>query len=85
MPNTRYYKNYIYLIFFAIASRRPFSITFITDNDEREETVPRPLLPITSPEYLASVAAQTAANNERELSPGGIVGFSLDFRQAACT
>ena len=56
-----------------IASRRPFTITFITDNDEREETT------------TGTAASQTALNNEQELAPGGIVGFSLDFRQATCT
>jgi len=54
-------------------SRRPFTITFITDNDELEGTSP------------ADAASQTAFNNEQELAPGGIVGFSLDFRQATCT
>ena len=63
----------IKVFFLNIASRRPFSITFITDNDEQEGTSP------------ADAASQTAANNERELSPGGIVGFSLDFRQGACS
>lgn len=56
-----------------IASRRPFTITFITDNDELEGTSP------------ADAASQTALNNEQELAPGGIIGFSLDFRQATCT
>ena len=35
-------------------------------------------------EDSGAVAAQTAATNEQELAPGGIVGFSLDFVQNDC-
>ena len=50
--------------------RRPFMLYFHTDMNEAEND--------------GDVASQTAANNEQELAPGGIVGFSLDFVQNDC-
>jgi hypothetical protein len=46
-------------------------LTFRTSSDEAEANT--------------AVAGQTASTNEAELAPGGIIGFSLDYRQVACT
>ena len=54
------------------ASRRPFILTFITNDNEAEKSG-------------GSTTDQTVANNEFLLSPGGIVGFSFSFKQTSCT
>ena len=53
--------------FIILATRRPFMIFFRTDGNELEAS--------------GAVAAQTGATNEQEFFPGGIIGFSLDFKQ----
>ena len=50
------------------AKRRPFMIFFRTDGNEAEDS--------------GAVAAQTGLTNEQEDFPGGIIGFSLDFKQS---
>ena len=51
-----------------LAKRRPFMIFFRTDGNEAEDS--------------GAVAAQTGLTNEQEDFPGGIIGFSLDFKQS---
>ena len=50
------------------AKRRPFMIFFRTDGNEAEDS--------------GEVSPQTGLTNEQELFPGGIIGFSLDFKQS---
>ena len=58
--------NSIFLIF--LAKRRPFMIFFRTNGNEAEDS--------------GGLAAQTGLTNEQEDYPGGIIGFSLDFKQS---
>ena len=54
-------------LFFIIAIRRPFMITFHTNDNE--------VVASTSP---------TGVNSEETMTPQGIIGFSLDYKQISC-
>ena len=63
-------KQLTIILFFEIflAKRRPFMIFFRTNGNEAEDS--------------GGLAAQTGLTNEQEDYPGGIIGFSLDFKQS---
>jgi hypothetical protein len=56
-------------MFLFLAFTRPFKIIFKTDANE-----------LTG---IAGIAI-SAANNEQSASPGGIIGFQLNFLQISC-
>jgi hypothetical protein len=56
------------LFYIILAGKRPFRITFKTDQNE----------------VIPTGGAATTINDEATGFPQGIIGFSLDYRQVRC-